>query len=222
MAPKLRVARPCTADWEDMAGDDSVRYCTQCNLHVYNFGAMTDREVKRLIREHEGRRLCGRLYRRSDGTVITKDCRAGFIPTMAQASRLAVAALSAAMSACIASAQTLPRPLVQIAEAKGSIALKVLDPAGAIMPGVSITLSGKNLERPIPGTTDDKGEWRFGSITPGEYKLQVTSTGFQTNSRTVKIAGHGTLQLQITMQIGVLLGEVVEVEPNQNPVKKAR
>src|SRR5690349_19177397 len=197
MRPKLKVANPCTADWEGMAGDDSVRYCTQCNLRVYNFCAMTEREVKRLIRVHEGRRLCGRMYRRSDGTLLTKDCLAGLKHTVAYASRLAVAALSAAMSTCLASAQTPLRPLVQIAEAKGSIAVKVLDPTGAFMPGVSISVSGKELEHPISGTTDNKGEWRFGNIMPGEYKLQIASTGFQANSRTVKIAGHGTLQLQI-------------------------
>jgi hypothetical protein len=32
----VRVASPCTADWDATHGDDRVRYCGQCNLHVYN------------------------------------------------------------------------------------------------------------------------------------------------------------------------------------------
>lgn len=37
----LRIAVPCEADWETMAGDARVRHCTLCNLNVYNFAEMT-------------------------------------------------------------------------------------------------------------------------------------------------------------------------------------
>jgi hypothetical protein len=70
---KLRVASPCHAKWEDMKGDDQVRYCSLCKLSVYNLPAMDPDKVKKLVLESEGR-ICGRLYERNDGRVMAADC----------------------------------------------------------------------------------------------------------------------------------------------------
>ena len=72
----LRIASPCPARWEDMDGDDRRRFCRDCKLHVYDFSTMSSVEVVTLVTETEGR-LCGRLYRRTDGRVITNDCPVG-------------------------------------------------------------------------------------------------------------------------------------------------
>ena len=72
----IDIARPCPADWNEMRGDDRVRFCAHCSLHVYSLSAMTRQEGEALVREKEGR-LCVRLYQRQDGTVITNDCPVG-------------------------------------------------------------------------------------------------------------------------------------------------
>lgn len=72
----LRIATPCNADWDDMAGDDRVRFCGRCEKNVYNLSAMSRSDAEALVREREGR-LCIRLYQRTDGTVITNDCPVG-------------------------------------------------------------------------------------------------------------------------------------------------
>lgn len=69
----LRIARPCPADWASMDGGARVRHCSLCALNVYNLTALTEAEALRLIRAAEGR-VCVRLYRRADGTVLTRDC----------------------------------------------------------------------------------------------------------------------------------------------------
>jgi hypothetical protein len=73
---ELRIATPCTADWDEMSGSDRVRFCGRCEKNVYNLSAMTRAEAEQLVRQREGR-TCIRLYRRSDGTVITSDCPVG-------------------------------------------------------------------------------------------------------------------------------------------------
>ena len=73
---QVRVASPCHARWEDMAGDDRTRFCRQCSKNVFNFSAMTRVEVEKMIREKEGR-LCGRFYQRPDGRMLTADCPTG-------------------------------------------------------------------------------------------------------------------------------------------------
>jgi hypothetical protein len=72
----IRIAMPCSADWDDMSGDDRVRFCGKCEKNVYNLSAMSREEGEALVQEKEGR-LCVRLYQRADGTVITNDCPVG-------------------------------------------------------------------------------------------------------------------------------------------------
>jgi hypothetical protein len=59
-----------------MEGTEEVRFCNQCNLNVYNISAMTRKEALSLIQQTEGR-LCIKLYRRYDGTIITSNCPQG-------------------------------------------------------------------------------------------------------------------------------------------------
>jgi hypothetical protein len=72
----IRIASPCPARWEDMAGDDRSRHCGECDRRVYDLSAMTAEQALTLIRENEGG-LCVRLYRRWDGRVLTADCPEG-------------------------------------------------------------------------------------------------------------------------------------------------
>ncbi|MEM1023709.1 MAG: hypothetical protein AAGD10_08885 [Myxococcota bacterium] len=73
---RLQIATPCHAKWADMAGDDRRRFCGGCQKHVYNFAVMTAEESVDLIHRTEGR-LCVRLFRRADGTILTADCPVG-------------------------------------------------------------------------------------------------------------------------------------------------
>ena len=72
----MDVASPCTADWEAMDGNDTVRFCGECRKNVYNLSHMTRREAEQVVREHEGH-VCVRFYRRHDGTLLTRDCPVG-------------------------------------------------------------------------------------------------------------------------------------------------
>ncbi|HEU0184707.1 MAG TPA: hypothetical protein VFS27_05295 [Blastocatellia bacterium] len=74
----LKIAAPCPADWDRMFSfeDGRVRFCSQCNLNVYNLSGMSKQEAEALITKTEGR-LCVRFYRRPDGSVLTQNCPVG-------------------------------------------------------------------------------------------------------------------------------------------------
>jgi hypothetical protein len=74
----LTIATPCPASWDDMDGDDRVRYCSLCQQSVHDVSAMTRAEATALIQQTKGR-LCLRLFRRSDGKVMTRDCPVGVL-----------------------------------------------------------------------------------------------------------------------------------------------
>jgi hypothetical protein len=73
----IQVASPCPASWRKMKGDSTVRHCEECNLNVYDFSNLNRAEIKQLIVKNEGTRLCVRLHKREDGTLITRDCPVG-------------------------------------------------------------------------------------------------------------------------------------------------
>jgi hypothetical protein len=73
---KISVASPCNASWDEMHGDERVRFCGQCSKHVYNLSAMSAEEAATLVYLKEDE-LCVRFFRRRDGTFLTSDCPAG-------------------------------------------------------------------------------------------------------------------------------------------------
>ena len=91
---RVRVAAPCEADWDEMRGDERVRFCHLCSLNVYNLSAMTRREAERLVTRTEGR-LCVRFYRRKDGTMLTQSCPVGLRALKRRVSRITSATFAA-------------------------------------------------------------------------------------------------------------------------------
>src|SRR5919107_4089342 len=92
----VRVAAPCSADWERMSGDERVRFCAECSLNVYNLSAMTRREAEALVTSAEGR-LCVRYYRRADGTILTRNCPVGLSALKRRAAHAATATMTAVL-----------------------------------------------------------------------------------------------------------------------------
>jgi len=72
----LSIASPCAADWQSMTGDGRTRLCHLCSLTVYNVAGMSMSEVEQLLieTEYSQQKLCMRLYRRPDGTILTDEC----------------------------------------------------------------------------------------------------------------------------------------------------
>ena len=93
----LRIASPCSADWNAMGGDDRKRFCGDCKLNVYNLSGMTRYDAEHLLRMSEGR-LCVRYYQRADGTILTADCPVGWARVKQRISIVAGAAFALIMS----------------------------------------------------------------------------------------------------------------------------
>lgn len=73
---EIRIASLCPASWEEMKGNDRVRFCKQCCKNVYNVSEMTAAEAAELVNRHEDH-PCVRFHMRRNGTAITSDCQVG-------------------------------------------------------------------------------------------------------------------------------------------------
>jgi hypothetical protein len=114
---KLQVASPCYERWDNMKGDSQMRHCASCKLNVYNVREMTTAEVEALFQRTSGR-LCVRLYRRWDGTVLTRDC-----PVGVQRARVRMAA---ALATAAAFAMVLLLPMLMRLGSKEAASLENL------------------------------------------------------------------------------------------------
>lgn len=77
----IRIASPCHVTWDSMRpieGDPRVRHCLGCDQPVFDLNRLHLDEAEAIVRAREqGRRMCVRLYRREDGSVLLRDCPVG-------------------------------------------------------------------------------------------------------------------------------------------------
>src|SRR4029450_13527615 len=66
------------------------------------------------------------------------------------------------------------------AQATAALAGRVTDESGAVLPGVTVTLTQTNT--PLRGTvtTDATGAWTMPNLPTGPYRLEVSLQGFRT------------------------------------------
>ncbi len=51
---RVTIPQPCSADWDEMIGNDQVRFCEHCSLHVTNLSSMTRQEAMRFVAKSRG------------------------------------------------------------------------------------------------------------------------------------------------------------------------
>lgn len=186
----VRIATPCSMSWERMEGDERVRHCTSCDLNVYNFAAMTRAEIRELLLRSEGR-ICGRLYRRADGTLLTKDCPRGIRALQQRVSRFA-SAMMATLLSFTALATGCATDLSEKADSQVTLESEplaapqhavfegtVVDHTGTPIPGVTVVLRNETAKSEIAVVSDTNGAFAIGSWTEGLYRVEAQLDGFR-------------------------------------------
>jgi carboxypeptidase family protein len=188
---RLRIATPCPISWEQMTGNDRVRFCGHCQLNVYNLSELSRSEAESLIASTEGR-LCARIYRRADGTVLTKDCPEGLRALRRRISKRVAAVFAAIVSVSSAGvsqqqsttdkqscpSQTKITRSKAIDNSASAVSGTVFDPTGAVIPGANVTLLNETTNEKTTTMADARGRFAFASVSPGMYEVLMESPGF--------------------------------------------
>jgi ankyrin repeat protein len=194
---KVRVNDPCTQAWDDMIGNDTVRFCTHCAKDVNNLSAMTRKEAVRLVRRSGGS-LCIRYVQQpaTKGPMFAEQ----LTQITRRVPRMAAGVMSASLSlATMTYAQggTAPVPsanypaAARVSECEdggiigkkkpgvGDAAVRVIlrgtvsDIQGAVVPNVAVTLNDEKANVIGKTRTDDDGSFRFEGLTTGKYSLRT-------------------------------------------------
>jgi hypothetical protein len=98
----------------------------------------------------------------------------------------------------------LGAPLAQ-AQTTGAIAGIVTDASGAVLPGVTITLTGDRLATNQTQVSDAAGAYRFDRLVPGTYAIKFELQGFRTVDRPdVRISAAFVATINGKMEVGSL------------------
>ena len=168
---QLKIDNPCSANWDQMIGNEWVRFCEHCRLTVNDLTPLTPKRVRRLIAGSKGR-LCVRFKQDHDGLPLIKAVPQQLHQIRKRVSKLAAGAFTATLSLSSAvSSPTTPgfvqQPVATRAfeSALGAITFgsvikgQVVDPAGLVSQGASITL-GLDDKAYVWGTiTNDQGQF---------------------------------------------------------------
>ena len=81
---------------------------------------------------------------------------------------------------------------------------------GNAVPGVAVAISSPSLQGVRTSTTDLHGDYVVPSLPPGEYSVTYTLDGFDTQSRTTRLASSQARQLDVNMSMAAVT-ETIEV-----------
>ncbi len=106
----------------------------------------------------------------------------------------------------------------------GDIEGRVLDPAGAVIPGVTVTATNQATGFEKSATTDEDGNYRIILLPPGSYDVKTSApSGFRaTNFTNVTVTVGGKTPLEISMALAGTENVTVDVTTETPIVETAR
>ena len=244
---QLRIASPCSVDWDSMIGNDRVRFCEHCRLSVHHVDSLNRKQLRRLIARSHGR-LCVNYTRSNIHT------GAHTFPILHQIGRrtsaLAAGAFSASLTVSTAigaqpnlTRQSFANPAVSAAVLNehfatggtGILRGRVLDPNGQIIKFATVTLTNTETNEQRNTGTGSDGEYIFDSLQAGTYTLKIDAQGFATQQVTnIVINDVDENRMDQTLSIGeatpesssgetarVSLGGAVAIARPKDPLVKA-
>ena len=188
---QFEITSPCTEDWDAMIGNDQIRFCSHCQRSVHDLSQLNRKQIRHLISKSKGH-LCVRhsaVNPRPAATPARVLYKIG-----RRTSMIAASAFSASLSISSAMAANIQKPdygeylrddscvmystIINATGATAALYGMVFDPAGAAIPGASITITNVEHHEVVMAYTDGAGQYRLSGLQPGIYNLKVEAPGF--------------------------------------------
>ena len=91
----------------------------------------------------------------------------------------------------------------------GALRIRTVDEQGAVMPGVTVTITSPVMPRELVGTTGADGTYQVPGLGLGTYTIRTSLPGFQTVIREGVVVRQGqTAEVDVPMRVSALSEEV--------------
>jgi Carboxypeptidase regulatory-like domain/TonB dependent receptor len=92
----------------------------------------------------------------------------------------------------------------------GTVTGHIVDTQGLPLPGVTVTVEGRNLQRAVIAISSEHGDYVIPHLPPGSYEISFELSGFERQQRMVNVAPTQRLPINITMGPAVV-AETIDV-----------
>jgi hypothetical protein len=224
---RISIPSPCSADWDEMTGNEQVRFCQHCSKHVNNLSEMTRKQALEMVARSKGR-LCVRYYRRPNGRVQTDGSmhnqlyqikrRASLLATGAFTAVLGLASGVAAqtsapaeesVSGSVLKTDANDNALPTIDLRNATLKAMITDPNRAVIPGAQLTLVNQKTGLEQTAVSNSDGEHRFENLEAGNYTLKAAATMGLEASQLQGITVEAGQEQNVTLEAGVGDQEIV-------------
>jgi len=130
------------------------------------------------------------------------------------------------VAAAILAALTL-LPMTAFAATTGNVFGVVTDNTGAVLPGVTVTITGPNLQGSRQAVTNERGEYTLSLLPPGNYRVEASLSGLSPAvQNNVRVSLDVTTRQDITMGMGAVAeaitvtADAVVVDPTATTVQQ--
>lgn len=237
----VRVKGPCSESWDEMTGNDKVRFCSHCAKDVNDVSKMTRRDAMRMVRRSKG----GLCVRYEVHPLTHRPVFAATIGRVARQTGIAAGVVTASIAmadAAFAQGNIRPFETVRVEQTEktgssvSSISGYVTDSAGAAIPFAVVSLSNLGTYEYKAVNASAEGFYEFKDLSPGNYSIKFEAGGFDVKqieniglgesndvrrdarmeveqiSASVEIKGNDELETFVT--VGITVGAYSEVERN--------
>lgn len=222
LSRQLEVKTPCTANWDQMSGNDKVRFCEHCQLEVNDLTSLTPKRIRRLMTKSKGR-LCVRYHRGPDGKPLIRQVPGKLHQISKRFSRVAAGVFTATLSLGSATGQQSTSSVTYQrvftvqdgsvpAQLGTTISGKISDTKQAAIEGAGIILHNEEREFLSGALTNIAGEYSFAGLVPGRYWLTVEAHGFKSpGMRHATVADNETLIINQALEAESTTDELDDV-----------
>ncbi|MEK7724867.1 MAG: carboxypeptidase-like regulatory domain-containing protein [Acidobacteriota bacterium] len=224
----IDVKSPCSESWDEMFGNDEVRFCSHCAKNVHNLSAMTQKKAEDLIKNSNGK-LCVRYVKTPNGNLITsppkltKITRRATIAASVLATSLTLSTFAYSQGEPIkpkdnsSQAQKDKSVKNELKQEVATISGTVKDAAEAVIAGARVTLFNLKTKEIRHIKSNDSGVYEFNEVEPSVYKMEIESPGFKKSVyQDINISKDLNLKQDIVLELGAIMGDIIIVE---EPVK---
>ena len=217
----IEVKNPCSEEWNEMAGNEKIRFCSHCAKSVNNLSEMTRKDALRLVRRSGGN-LCVRYVKN------TRTNTPFFATAFHQiARRTGVTAGVLGTSLLLSSAAYSQGEIIEVQPARvqqqintdgtlSKLSGYVTDPNGAVIPYALVSATNEGTLASHIMNASDEGLYEFSGLVEGDYKLKVEAGGFNVQEITNVSVRQGSESRQDVRMAIHQVAEVVQVGGEQN------
>jgi hypothetical protein len=228
---KIDVQSPCNENWDEMFGNDEIRFCSHCAKNVHNLSAMTRQKAEELVKNSKGG-LCVRYVKNPSGKLVsapkklTNIKRRATIAASVLATSLALTTHTYAQGEPIVKKENVVQnDKTQANQDKSkqgfsTISGTIKDANDALILNAKVTLKDTKNEKIWETKTDENGEYIFRNLEPSVYEITAYSIGFKKLViSNIEVLKDSILEKNLSLEIEAIMGDIV-VAPSDEIIKE--